>query len=288
MKNQITSIILSLAGIILVALAGYFIFINYMTVFVPNIASYSLVLIAIVAGIAAFFNPCNFAVLPAYLTYYYSSSVTEKTTDTGGKIKTIFFYGIIAALGVITFNLILGGLIGVLGAGFGKSFALAGDTPNLFVRIFRGIIGSILIILGTFHFAGIGFHSGFINKITQKFSTSTQKNPAKGLFSFGFFYNAIGIGCGGPILAGLSVFAFSTGGFYSVLFAFLIFSLTMAVLMLIISLLVGFSKGTLIKKLGSSTLRIKKFSGAIMVLVGLILLLSSIFTDEFVGLLFPA
>jgi len=287
MASQIKSLILTLFAIVLVAFVGYFIFINYMTVFVPNIASYSLLLIAVVAGVAAFFNPCNFAVLPAYLTYYYSASDSEKAQETKGKIRTVFFYGLIAALGVIAFNLILGVLIGAFGASLGKSFGLAGDSPNLFVRIFRGIIGSSLIVLGIFHFKGVSFHSGFVNKITQKLSISGQTSPAKGLFTFGFLYNAVGIGCGGPILAGLSLFAFSTGGFFSVLFAFLVFSLTMATLMLLISLLVGFSKGTMIKKLNTSAPTIKKLSGAIMVLVGLILLLSSIFTNEFVSVLFP-
>ena len=290
MKKQTKSMLLILVGIILVALAGYFIFVNYMTVFVPNIASYSLLLIAIIAGIAAFFNPCNFAVLPAYLSYYYS--ISEKTTKPKNKLKTILLYGLAAALGIVVFNLILGSLIGLLGAGFGKSFALAGETPNLltglFVRVFRGTIGSILIILGYLHFSGIGFHLGFLDRLSKKFSESKQKNPYKRLFAFGFIYNAIGIGCSGPILAGLSVFAFGSGGFYTALFAFFLFSLTMAFLMVFISLLVGLSKGTLISKLGTSAPAIKKISGSILILVGLLLLLSSIYTQQFVRFLFPS
>jgi len=287
MKNikSISSLIAVLLGIVLVSIVGYVVFLKYMTVFIPSIESYSLFLIAIIAGIAAFFNPCNFIVLPAYLSYYYQ--VTEKKThNQDNKIKKILLYGVIAALGVVTFNLILGSFIGLLGAGFGKSFALAGNTPNLFVRVFRGAIGSILIILGILHISGVSFQINFINKMTQS-SISEQKNPYIGLFVFGFMYTAIGIGCGGPILAGLSVFAFGAGGFYSALFAFLLFSITMALLMITISLLVGFSKGTILTKLRSSTVAIKKFSGVILILVGILLLLSSIYTQQFVGLLFP-
>ncbi|MCH7850364.1 MAG: hypothetical protein IH845_01845 [Nanoarchaeota archaeon] len=287
MKKQTRDMILILMGIIIVALVGYFIFIKYMTVFVPNISSYSLILIAIVAGIAAFFNPCNFAVLPSYLSYNYSlSEETSKTSK--NKFKSILVYGLVAALGIIVFNLILGSLIGLLGAGFGKSFALAGDTPNLIVRIFRGVIGSILIVFGFLHLSGRGVQFKFISKISQSLSSSKQTNPYIGLFSFGFFYNAIGIGCSGPILAGLTVFAFASGGFYTALFAFLLFSLTMAVLMILISLLTGLSKGNLISKIGTSTLAIKKISGTIMILVGLLLLFSSIFVKEFVRVLFPS
>ena len=173
-QKQTFGILATLAGVILVALVGYYIFINYMTVFVPNLASYSLLLIAVVAGIAAFFNPCNFAVLPAYLSYYYS--LTEKADKSKNKFKTILLYGIVAALGIVTFNLILGSLIGLLGAGFGKSFALKGDAPNQLVRIFRGIVGAIILALGLIHISKIELNLSWLNAISNKFSLKKSKN----------------------------------------------------------------------------------------------------------------
>ena len=88
-------------------------------------------------------------------------------------------------------------------------------------------------------------------------------------------------------MVGLFIFTLSVGGFSSALFAFIIFALTMVILMLLISILVGLSKDTLINKLKTSSGKIKKFTGVIMLLVGLFLLLSSIFTKTFVGVLFP-
>ena len=283
MGKQFIGTLVTLAGIILVALIGYFIFLKFMTVFVPNLASFSLIVVAIVAGIAAFFNPCNFAILPAYITYY--SSATEKVKAKKEKKvqrRNVLLFGLVAGLGIVAFNLILGSIIAFLGVGIAKGFALAGTDPNVYVRIFRGVVGVALIGFGFMNFTGKGFKWHFIAPKAK------IKNPLLGLFSFGFFYNAIGIGCSGPILAGLSIFAFSTGGFYSALFAFLIFSITMLILMFIISLFVGSANEKLLQKVAMQTPQIRKYSGLIIILVGIFLLLSSIFIQQFTGILFPS
>ena len=282
-KSQIIKLLLILTGILLVVLIGYFIFIKYMTVFVPNIENYSLLIIAVIAGVSMFFNPCSFTLLPTFLTFFASKSELKGKK----KLGKFLLYGLFASLGIVTFSIILGSLIGLLGAGFGKSLALAGNNPNLFVRIFRGVIGGLLAIFGIMHFKGVSFKTGPINKLSQGIMSPHKKGPLMGMYLYGFGYNALGIGCGGPIMAGLLVFSLSLGGFSSALFAFIIFSLTMVILMLFMSILVGLSKDTLINKLKTSSGKIKKFSGIIMLLVGLFLLLSSIFTKTFVGLLFP-
>ncbi len=268
-ENQgIWSYLLILGTLIVIATSGYFIFRTYSMVLAPNITNYSLLLIAIVAGVAVYFSPCTFAVLPSYLVYYYN--VTEKTKDSK-KLKVIFSNGLVAATGIFSFNILLGSLIGVLGAGFGKSLNVSGGTLNIYVTVVRAIVGLILIVLGYLHFSGRGFHFRILNRINQ-LDFSKQKNTYKGLFTFGFTYTAIGVGCGGPILAGLSLFAFTTGGFYTAFYAFLIYSLTMGLLMISISLLVGLSREKLLSKLSASTITIKKLSGLILIIVGLLLL----------------
>jgi len=271
--------------VILIALiaAGYYTFIYFMKSIAPSFSSYGLIIIAIIAGISMFFNPCSFTLLPTFLTFF----ATKKELKGENKLGKFLLYGLFASLGIITFSIILGSLIGLLGAGFGKSFALTGDSPSSFVRIFRGVIGSLLAIFGIMHFKGVSFNVGFLNKLSQGVMSPTNKGPLFGMYMYGFGYNALGIGCGGPIMAGLLIFALSVGGFSSALFAFVIFSLTMVVLMLLMSILVGLSKDTIINKMKASSGKIKKFTGIIMLLIGLFLLLSAIFTKTFVSILFP-
>jgi cytochrome c biogenesis protein CcdA len=95
------------------------------------------------------------------------------------------------------------------------------------------------------------------------------------------------MGCTGPILAGLTVFAFSAGGFGAALTAFVIFALTMGGLMLLVSGLVATSQETLIQRLKANTPRIKQVTSILLVLVGLFNIFSSLNVDLFVRLLFP-
>jgi len=282
MKNNYARLIGIFAILITIIGAGYYTFIFFVKNIVPSFSSYGLILVAIIAGVSMFFNPCSFTLLPAFLTFF----ATKDELKGEKKFGKFLLYGLFASLGIITFSIILGVLIGLLGAGFGKSFALTGD-PNLPVRIFRGVIGGALVIFGIMHFRDVSFKTGPLNKLSQGVMSPHEKGPLMGMYLYGFGYNALGIGCGGPIMAGLLVFALSVGGFSSALFAFVIFALTMVVLMLLISVLVGLSKDTLINKMKASSGSIKKFTGIILFLVGLFLLLSSIFTRTFVKVLFP-
>lgn len=281
-KDYVRTIGISILLIAIVA-AGYSTFIYFMKTVVPSFSSYGLFIVAVVAGISMFFNPCSFTLLPTFLTFFATKSELREEK----KLGTFLLYGLSASLGIVTFSLILGGAIGLLGAGFGRSFALGGDAPNVYVRLFRGIVGGLLAFFGILHFKGVSFRTGPFNKISQALMSPSKRGPLLGMYLYGFGYNALGIGCGGPIMAALLVFAVSVGGFRSALIAFILFSLTMVVLMLLISILVGLSRDTLVTKLKSSSGTIKKFTGIILFAVGFFLLLSAVFTRTFVGILFP-
>ena len=280
MKNY-SGILFVLLAVAIIIGTGYYTFVLFMTRVVPNLASFSIVFVAVIAGVATFFNPCSFSVLPAYLTRFFSVKEVSKQ-----KLQ-IVKYGLIVSLGIITFNLVFGSLIGILGANFAKSFALATENPNTGVLIFRGLIGVVLIYLGSMPLLGRGFHFAVFDKIGSMVSSLQGQKPTKSFYIYGLGYNLIGIGCAGPILAILTVFAFASGGFLAALFAYLVFSLTMAVLMTSLSILVSFSRTEFITKLQKNVNIIRKVSSFILILVGLFLLLSSIFVKEFTAVLFP-
>mgnify|MGYP000176870101 FL=1 len=289
---------LKLIFIFLVILAlvagGYGLFIWFIINIMKGGAAFGLIFVAIVAGVASFFNPCSFPVLPAYLAQYYT---TDESGKSANNKKKILLSGLVAALGVTVFNLLLGSLIGLLGVGFGKSLGLAGGEPSSFVRWLRGILGGLLLILGFSHATGRGINFDFLQRFFsarggsalggQTPRANNPQSPFGKIFSYGFGYTLLGIGCGGPILAGLSVYALALGGFSQALLAFVVYSLVMALLMILVSTLIAFSKETLLKDLGESTVVIKKFSGYLLLLVGLFLIASSIFVTAFTQLLFP-
>ncbi len=276
-------LVLLILIILALVVGGYGLFIWFVINVMKGGAAFGLLFVAVVAGVASFFNPCSFTILPAYLAQYY---ITE---ESGGKAdnKKIVLSGLIAALGVTTFNILLGSLIGILGAAFGQLLGLAGEEPSSLVRWLRGITGSLLLVLGFSHATGRGISSYSLELFFQRTGLGKPQNPFAKMFSYGFGYTLLGIGCGGPILAGLSIFALSQGGFSQALLTFLVYSLVMALLMILVSTLVAFSKEALLEDLGKSVLAIKRTSGVLLLVVGIFLITSSIFVTVFTKIFFP-
>ncbi|MBI4236338.1 MAG: hypothetical protein HY688_03165 [Chloroflexi bacterium] len=79
-----------------------------------------------------------------------------------------------------------------------------------------------------------------------------------------------------PILAAVAAFAFSTGGFFSAFLAFLLFALTMAALMLVISVLVALSPSLLSQRLRAASGTIQRTASIVLVAVGLSLVYLSV------------
>lgn len=281
-KNWLAFIIY-IALVVGLTAGGYTLFIYLVVSALPNASSLGIIFISVVAGVASFFNPCAFPILPGYLAHYYVS--TPQQAGKRSRIGSILFYGFVAAIGVIVFNIFLGAIVGGLGAGFANSLGLSGPEPNIYIRWFRGIVGIFLILLGYSHATGKGINFARLGHWIPRYEQS--KSPTRNFFYYGFFYPLIGISCGGPILAGLSLFAFASGGFLSAFSAFFIYSIVMAVLMMVVSLFVGLSQERLLRAVGNSVITIKKISGIILLLVGAFLIFSAVFVQTFTELLFP-
>ena len=178
----------------------------------------------------------------------------------------------------------MGLAIAIIGVGFGKSLSVTGQDPNIIIRWVRGVVGVFLLYVGFSHITGRGLNLGFL---APRSVMKEKVSPIKTMYGYGFLYTLLGIGCAGPILAGLSVLAFSTGGFSSAFLAFVIYSLVMVLLMLFISILASLSREILLEKLKANTGKIKKITGIIVIIVGIFIILSSIFVELFADVLLP-
>lgn len=277
---------LGLTTLLLIVIAvGYLGFRQFAIAVMPGMGAFNLLALAVIAGVAGFFSPCAFPLLPAYLSFY---AKTSGHTPQPSRPIYALRLGLAAAAGVITFNLILGLMIGLLGAGAGKALSVSGPEPSQFVRWFRGGVGVMLIALGIAQWLNVNLKPGLADALAwQTRPNRASQKPAVTLYLYGLGYNAAGMGCTGPILAGLTVFAFAAGGFEAAFLAFVIFSLTMGSLMLLVAGLVAASQETLIRQLKAGAGRIKQVAAVLLVLVGLFNLLTTLNTALFVWLLFP-
>lgn len=278
--KKLSSIIYFLIVILLlvaIAFIGYYYgFLNFIyNVMAPNAFSkYSLVVLSVIFGIAAFFSPCAFTVLPAYVTNY----LTKEGRFT--KIGKSLYFGFIAALGIITVNLIIGIFIGILGSATPFAKDPRQDIP--LILAIRVLAGLLIIIFGIFTLIGRTVNLHFLQRFLAKQSIS------RNMYFYGIIYNAAAVGCTGPILLGLMLYAYASGSFAFAFTAFAVFSLTMGFLMVLITLLTGIFKQTLAAKLVPLIPSIKMMAAIIMILAGLaIVLLTLEGNNLFVKIFFP-
>ncbi len=188
-----------------------------------------------------------------------------------------------------TFNLILGLTIALMGAGVAAGLSISDPDPSRFVRLFRGAVGIALLVLGIVQLVGWSLKPALADALAYATRPRRVGGPgsAASLYLYGLGYNAAGMGCTGPILAGLMVLALGSGGFTSALAAFGLFALTMGALMLIVSGLIAVSQHAMITRLKAAAPRIKAASSVLLVAVGSFNLITAIDQSLFLRLLFP-
>lgn len=141
-----------------------------------------LVSLAIIAGIATFFSPCVYALLPAYLGYFAHDAGTAPST--GGAIRR----GVAAAMG----SILAFALLGLVAISIGEQ--LRGIFPALEVGV-----GLVLIAAGGVLVAG-------------RYPSVTIRLPAidgstGGFVAFGAGYAVAGAGCVAPVFFSITVAA---------------------------------------------------------------------------------
>lgn len=274
--------VLTLGGFI----GYYFGFLGFIyNVMMPEaFSNFPLITLSIIFGTAAFFSPCSFTVLPAYVSHYLTGDKGEPTSQQDlNQAKNIakgFYFGLIAALGVLTINIIVGLIIAALGSAAPFAKDPRQDIPLILgVRIVAGLI---IAYLGLMTVLGKHLEIPVLPNLIGRLSFG------KSIFLYGMLYNGAAVGCTGPILLGLILYALTSGSFTSALTAFIIFALTMGILMIILTTLTAIFKNTVAHKLAPLTPAIQKIAGYVMIFAGISIALLTLQGNRlFVQIFFP-
>lgn len=210
--------------------------------------------LAFSAGITAFFNPCSFALLPAYLSFFMGRNEESPNTKTtlegtlrGAKIGAIVTFGLASIFG-----------------GIGILVSVISSQISSFFPLLPLAIGPVFIVLGIFWLINIPMLSlpPFMAKI---------KLTQTSFFLFGVAYGLASLACVFPLFLMIIFSAISTAGSFSALSIFLIYILGMGVMMMTLSIGVALSKDLLIKKFKSMLKYVKRVAGVILIAAGIYL-----------------
>ncbi|MFI7128895.1 cytochrome c biogenesis CcdA family protein [Nonomuraea sp. NPDC050153] len=208
--------------------------------------------LALTAGTVAAFNPCGFAMLPAYLTLLIND---EESTRRGLVARALLLSAAMTAGFVTVF-----GLFGLVVT------ALAVSVGGYLPWATMGI-GVVLVGLGLWLLSGRELLLRLPGLATGRPTTSPLS-----LYGYGLSYALASLSCTvGPFLAVTSA-SLSGGGLLGGVAAFATYALGMGLVITVLSLTVAFARATVVARLRRLLPYVSRASGGLLTLAGLYVL----------------
>ena len=186
------------------------------------------------AGLAAAFNPCGFAMLPAYMGLY---------LGVGDEDNTSFIAHIGKAL-------LIGGSVTV---GFILLFAAAGAVIGLGARSVVGSVlpwiglgvGILLTIAGAWLLGGGKLYTALAQQMAEKFGNPGQAN-IRGYFIFGLAYGLASLSCTLPIFLAVVGSSFAAASIWTAFAQFILYAVGMGTVIITLTLGMALFKGAMV------------------------------------------
>jgi cytochrome c-type biogenesis protein len=185
--------------------------------------------LALGAGIVAFFNPCGFALLPSYVAHYLGSRASAPATWWERGLHGLALGGAVSA-GFFTVFLALGIAVSLVGTALGAYFPWAAM-----------LLGLGLIALGVLTFLG--------RELSLALPLSVRPRSVFFYYFYGIGYAVASCGCTLPIFMIYVVGPTFTVGPLNGLLNFGAYASGMTLMMLLLSLSIAYSKGSLDRSL---------------------------------------
>ncbi len=208
---------------------------------------------AFAAGLLSTVNPCGFAMLPAYLSFFMGLHEEDapRTVVVGRALKI----GLIMASGFIT----VFGTAGLL-------IRFGGEAVQDLIADSLGWIalaaGAGIVTLGVWLLLG--------NSLTVRvpnFRTHTRSEGAGTIFTFGVSYALASLSCAFPIFAGVVATSFSQNAVEGV-GSFVAYAAGMSAVVMVLTVGLALGKDRLVHRLRRASSVFDKVSGAVLVVAG--------------------
>lgn len=210
---------------------------------------------AIAFGMVGLLNPCGFALFPAYLSYFLGSDDGSENDSWLRSLNRAQIVGLSLSAGFVA----VFAVIGVIFAGLSDS--IAGALPYVTLVIGLGLAG-----------LGVAMIFGFQPTVKlPKMDAGGESRNVFSMFLFGVSYALASLTCTLPIFL-LAVGSASSGvGFGQRFGSLLSYGVGMGLLATVLTLLMAFGKKGLVSSFRRILPTINRYSGVVVVIVGLYL-----------------
>jgi cytochrome c biogenesis protein CcdA len=214
-----------------------------------------------IAGLAAFFAPCPFAVFPAYIAYYLNIE-REASAQNNRRFLHALKIGSIVSLGIFSFY-------GVLGI----AMSLFGAILASYAYYLKLAVIPVFFILGWMLIAGKSFGTRRLDQLTNVIGARARGGKHFiNMYLYGIVYGIAAAACHLPILLALSLYPILAGQFLHGLLTFIAYALGVSLLLVVFTILADSGRNFLSQNLGLYGERVKKIGGVILIITGMYLI----------------
>jgi cytochrome c-type biogenesis protein len=206
--------------------------------------------LAFAAGLVATINPCGFAMLPAYLSFFLG--LEENDEDRRAGIGETLRVGGVVSLGFLV-------VFGVTGLAINAGArAIIDWIPFLALAV-----GVAMVALGVAMWRGYQLSVGFL-----KVQGGTAGRDNKSVFSFGVSYAVASLSCTLPVFLSVVVGSISSSNFVSGFLTYIAYGAGMSALLMGVTLAVAFAKQGIVGRLRSMLRHVQRVSAGFLVIAG--------------------
>ena len=207
--------------------------------------------LAFAAGLVATVNPCGFAMLPAYLSYF--MGIDEEDQGSAAALRGALVVGAIVS------------------SGFLVVFGLAGILITAGFRVVIDVIPWVAIVVGAAVIGlGVALVRGYELKVgLPKSSKAASGRGYRSVFLFGVSYAVASLSCTLPVFLTVVATQVTRGSFVSGIATFVAYGAGMAVVLMAVTVAIAVGKQSLIGWLRGSARHISRVSGVILIAAGL-------------------
>ena len=211
--------------------------------------------LAFTAGLVATVNPCGFAMLPAYLSYFMGMEDASALTSGHATVRRALLVG------------------AVVSSGFLLVFGVVGLLVTLGLRSIIDLIPWAAMVVGVgVGLLGIAMLAGFTPVVSlPKVGSARAGRHLSTVFTFGVSYAVASLSCTLPIFLVVVAGAIPRTSLVSGVLLFLVYGVGMSLVLVVLTLALALGKRGLVRWLRRSAAHVNRVSGAILVLASLVL-----------------
>lgn len=207
---------------------------------------------AFAVGMVATFNPCGFAMLPAYLSYFLGLEGEQDEAPDASILRAIAVGASMTAGFLVVF-----GLLGLV-------LEPALTTINRRLPWVTIVLGVVLLALGVAMLAG-----RTLSVRLPTFGRGPESRELSSVFLFGISYALVSLSCTLSLFTAAISTTVQDENLIVGILAFLAYGLGMGLVLMVITLAIALARQSLVKNLRKVLPYINRVSGALLVLAGL-------------------